>query len=169
MDNKIVVRQLSANLISIISYFIFLFISLLIQYKSHSYLVLEINPFIILSPLILSVLHELLHYIGYRYLAKIPKNEIFLSKAKILTLPFVTTSTQMSKEEYIKVLVLPTIILAFTLMFFIITSPNLLNSIVFTTGVSIGTGDILMVKSLVANKEASYIKPTENQFGVYVI
>lgn len=134
----------------------------------HPSLFIKFNFFIAFSPVIVSLAHEGLHYIAFVTLTTVPREKIFLTRTSLFTTPYFTTSNQIIKRDYIKVLICPTLLLLIALTFLIIFSPNVLYSIVFATGISIGTGDLFLVKHLITNSEITYTRPTENQFGVYI-
>lgn len=172
MENNITINSKSSKFMlfkSVILFILVSFLSFLNQYLYFGFVYIDLNLFIVLSPLILAISHELLHYLAYIIFPKLKAKDLYLKRVKGLSLPFISTYIPISKNNLIAILLFPTIILSIVSFALLFYRPNLLYSIVLSGAIGIGYCDILLAKEILSSNGTKLFVSLDSEFGYATI
>lgn len=167
--DRILISNKTINIMSLVFYFPLLILSILFQYFNFGYLDMKLSLSIVLFPFILILFHEIIHYAGFLLFSKIKAENLILRFQKPIHIPYVSTTSPMNNKSYIYVLLLPTIIIALIASIPVILSPNIINSLLFTASVCIGTSDFLLAIRLMKLDKTTMIQTSEEGWGVMIL
>ena len=135
---KVNITYISSLLISFV-------ISFFIQKKIYSRLFFKFNWIGIIYIIVIIVIHEGLHGLGFIILAKAPRNKVKFGFHKQYFTPYCACNDYpMTKFGYISTLLLPSIIIVIATAAILFSTSNIFWSIVFSWVVASGSGDYYM-------------------------
>lgn len=166
---NIKVKIAKMNILSIILFFVTSIIFVLIQLKLYQYIYIDVDFLIVLITILIPIMHELLHFIGFIIFAKLKPNQLIFKSNKSSPIPYFKTTHALGKNEYILVLLLLCITLTCLSIYLSLKDNNILFSIIVGYSLSIGTGDLMLIKEFLKLSAKDEIISIEDEIGFTVL
>lgn len=166
--NKIIIPMSKINILSFILFVIVVMVSVIFQYLNLNFITIQSSIIHIFMPIILCIIHEALHYIGFLLIAKVKVKQLKLTPINLNMLPYITTDMAMKPHLYAYVLIFPTL-LSGIIFFSILLTPNIVNCLLFGIAIGIAGGDILLAIELFKLDKSSKVVPIGEEWGVFVL
>ena len=145
MKKEIILDLKKVNIIGIVTFLIAYLLSIKLQLLLHSDYYFKFSWISILYLVAIIFLHEGLHGIGFRFIAKAPANKVKFGIVKKYLMPYCSCSNyEITKTQYIVTMLLPNIILSIVTFIILLSNSNLFWSIILCWVVSSGAGDYYM-------------------------
>lgn len=95
---NIKVKIAKMNILSIILFFVTSIIFVLIQLKLYQYIYIDVDFLIVLTTILIPIMHELLHFIGFIIFAKLKPNQLIFKSNKSSPIPYFKTTHALGKK-----------------------------------------------------------------------
>ncbi len=166
---NIKIKTTKINILAIILFFISSVIFILIQSQLFNYIYIKIDLFVILTIILIPVIHELLYFVGFIIFGKLNPNHLIFKSNKSSLIPYFRTTLALNKNDYIFILLLPYIILTIFSIYLALTYSNILFSILMGYSLSMGSGDLILVKELMKLNKEDKIVPSNDELGFTIL
>lgn len=170
MKEKVIINIKKSYILSIILFFVAAIIGAMIQISVRDNFYISFNWIGIIFLIIVIPVHEGLHALGFIFLSKAPKENVEFGIHKEYLVPYCHCSNyENAKSGFLKVLLLPNVVLSIISVAILLFVDNVFWSLVLGCVVSSGTGDFHMayIVSTYGHNAKFIDHPTEP--GFYVI
>ncbi len=169
MPENISIKKAKINILALILFFIPSIVFILIQLKLFQYIYIKVAPFIVLTTILIPFIHELLHFVGFIIFGRLKPNQLIFKSNKSSLIPYFRATLVLNKNDYILILLLPCITLTIFSIYLALTYSNILLSILIGYSLSMGSGDLILVKELMKLNKGDKIVPSNDELGFTIL